>query len=239
MPASHSPCLPALRSGTLRREGAAVRQQQSAATARCVSALATRLRAEASPAGAPPPGAAAGGAAAANGAGGEEAGDGSGQAGAHTPAAGQAAGAETLEASPTQAPAEGIQDGDGAGGDDMPAVVCVSSNAVPESDEVRQLTGKAAGAVPGLVLLDAWEAAGNVTPGFTWDNRNDWAARELAPDRRVDLILVGLPSRGGKGHVRKAELLGDDVVLKSSSIGSLPSAVWPSDHFAVIATLRY
>jgi len=120
----------------------------------------------------------------------------------------------------------------------MPAVLCLSSNAVPDSDEVRQLTGKAAGAVPGLVLLDAWEAAGNTTPGFTWDNRNDWAARELAADRRLDTILVGLPARGGKGHVVTAVLLGDDVVLKSS-ISSLPSAVWPSDHFAVMATLRY
>ena len=112
----------------------------------------------------------------------------------------------------------------------MLTLVCLSANAVPESDEVRALTGKAAFALssdePPVVLLDAWDAAGNLAPGWTWNNVNDWAAREMAPNRRLDAILVGEPCVGGRGQVLKAELFADDVVLKSC-LGAMPSAMWP------------
>lgn len=114
----------------------------------------------------------------------------------------------------------------------MPAVLCISANAVPESDEMRRLTGKAAhpsagdDSLEGVVMMDAWEAAGNLAPGFTWDNKNDWAMRALAPNRRLDAVLVAEPRAGGKGQVVKAELFGDDVVL-TSSLGAMPTAMWP------------
>ena len=91
----------------------------------------------------------------------------------------------------------------------MPALLCISANAVPESDEMRRLTGKAAHASADdaddcphhAVLMDAWEAAGNLAPGFTWDNKNDWARRALAPNRRIDAVLVAEPRAATTVHV--------------------------------------
>jgi endonuclease/exonuclease/phosphatase family metal-dependent hydrolase len=47
-------------------------------------------------------------------------------------------------------------------------IVCGDFNAGPDSDEMRMLTGQAATAVPELVFYDAWEIAGDGTPGVTW-----------------------------------------------------------------------
>lgn len=46
------------------------------------------------------------------------------------------------------------------------------------------LTGRTASAAPGLVSYDAWEIAGDGTPGHAWSNRNPLAAVALYPDRR-------------------------------------------------------
>ena len=67
-----------------------------------------------------------------------------------------------------------------------PTVLCGDFNAGPDSEELRLLTGQAATAVPGLVFYDAWEMAGDGTPGHTWSNRNPLAATSLYPDRRFD-----------------------------------------------------
>jgi endonuclease/exonuclease/phosphatase family metal-dependent hydrolase len=59
-------------------------------------------------------------------------------------------------------------------GDDLvrrganPAVLGGDLNAVPWSDEVRGLTGASGPFAPGLVFVDAWEAAGNEGRGDTW-----------------------------------------------------------------------
>ncbi|HEY5700489.1 MAG TPA: endonuclease/exonuclease/phosphatase family protein, partial [Gammaproteobacteria bacterium] len=54
-------------------------------------------------------------------------------------------------------------------------------NAVPEADEIRAMTGKTAPPVEGQVFYDAWEAAGQVDAGFTWDNANPNAVTALEP----------------------------------------------------------
>ena len=87
-------------------------------------------------------------------------------------------------------------------------VVCGDFNAGPDSDEIRMLTGRSAPAVPGLVFYDAWEMAGDGSPGFTWSNRNPLAAVGLYPDRRFDYILSAWPRRGGIGHPTRCSLLG-------------------------------
>jgi len=109
-----------------------------------------------------------------------------------------------------------------------PPIVCGDLNAVPDSDEVRMLTGRAATPVEGLVFHDAWEAAGD-GPGFTWSNANPFAAGALEPDRRIDYVLVGWPRAGGAGHVIRVELAGTAPV----------GGITPSDHYAVVADLRY
>ena len=108
-------------------------------------------------------------------------------------------------------------------------VVCGDFNAGPASDEIRMLTGSAAVPVPGLVFYDAWEVAGDGSPGITWSNRNPLAAIGRYPDRRFDYILSAWPRAGAAGHPTHCALLGvaDDDRLQVS------------DHYGVLADLRY
>ena len=110
-----------------------------------------------------------------------------------------------------------------------PTVICGDFNAGPDSDELRMLTGRAATAAPGLVCYDAWEIAGDGTPGHTWSNANPLAAVALYPDRRMDYVLSAWPRRGGAGHPVRCERLG---VLAAGQ----PQL---SDHYGVLADLRY
>jgi endonuclease/exonuclease/phosphatase family metal-dependent hydrolase len=110
-----------------------------------------------------------------------------------------------------------------------PPVLCGDFNAVPDSDEIRMLTGRAAGPVEGLVFHDAWEAADDGGPGHTWSNANPYAVLDLEPDRRIDYVLVGWPKAGGAGHVTSCEVVGTSPV----------DGVVPSDHYGVLAELRY
>ncbi len=108
-------------------------------------------------------------------------------------------------------------------------VVCGDFNAGPDSDEIRMLTGRTATAAPGLVCYDAWEVAGDGSPGYTWSNRNPLAAAGLYPDRRFDYILSAWPRRGGAGHPVRCSLLG----VRG------PGELQVSDHYGVAADLRY
>jgi len=109
----------------------------------------------------------------------------------------------------------------------FPPIVCGDFNADPESDEMRMMTGLTTVPVEKLVFIDAWRAAGT-GPGFTWDNRNPFAAADHEPDRRIDYILVGYPRDSGGGEIVTAELIGTAPV----------GGVFPSDHFGVVAEVR-
>ena len=91
------------------------------------------------------------------------------------------------------------------------------------------LTGRSAPAAPGMVFYDAWEVAGDGSPGFTWSNRNPLAAIGLYPDRRFDYIFSAWPRRGGVGHPARCSLLGVRV----------PGDQQLSDHYGLAADLRY
>jgi len=110
-----------------------------------------------------------------------------------------------------------------------PTVLCGDFNAGPDSDEIRMLTGRSASPVPGLVFYDAWEMAGDGSPGITWSNANPLAAVGLYPDRRFDYVLSAWPKAAGVGHPVRCELLG---VVPSG-------APQLSDHYGVMADLRY
>jgi endonuclease/exonuclease/phosphatase family metal-dependent hydrolase len=110
-----------------------------------------------------------------------------------------------------------------------PLVLCGDFNADPDSDEIRMLTGRTAAPVPGLAFNDAWEMAGPTDPGHTWSNDNPWATQLLWPNRRIDYIFSAAPRRGGAGHALSAAVLGTDAV----------GDVYPSDHYALQADLRY
>ncbi|MEU4403009.1 endonuclease/exonuclease/phosphatase family protein [Streptosporangium sp. NPDC023963] len=112
----------------------------------------------------------------------------------------------------------------------QPTVLCGDFNADPDSDELRMLTGKSAAAAPGLVFYDAWATAGtDPAGGHTWAGANPWAAPALWPDRRIDHVLSAWPRRGGAGHPVRCEVIGDEPV----------GGVVPSDHYGVLADLRY
>jgi endonuclease/exonuclease/phosphatase family metal-dependent hydrolase len=106
--------------------------------------------------------------------------------------------------------------------------VCGDLNADPIADEIRMLTGRAAVPVPRLVFVDAWDVAGE-GPGHTWSNDNAFAALDLEQNRRIDYVLVGWPKDRGAGHVVAAAVEAVDPV----------DGVHPSDHYAVLAELRY
>jgi endonuclease/exonuclease/phosphatase family metal-dependent hydrolase len=108
-------------------------------------------------------------------------------------------------------------------------VVCSDFNAGPDSDEIRMLTGRSATAAAGMVFYDAWEVAGDGSPGFSWSNRNPLAAIGLYPDRRFDYIFSAWPRRGGVGHSTHCSLLGIRA----------PGEQQISDHYGLVADLRY
>ncbi len=113
----------------------------------------------------------------------------------------------------------------------FPPVLCGDFNAVPDSDEIRMLTGRMAVPVPKLVFHDAWEAARDTggDPGFTWSNDNPFAVQDLEPDRRIDYVFVGWPKAGGAGQVVSCRVVGQHAV----------DGIHPSDHYGVVAELRY
>jgi endonuclease/exonuclease/phosphatase family metal-dependent hydrolase len=101
-------------------------------------------------------------------------------------------------------------------------------NAPPDSDEIRTLTGRRPPPVDGFTLFDAWESGGR-GDGATWSRSNPWAAPILLPERRIDYVFTGWPHRGGVGSVVSAELVGTEPV----------DGTVPSDHYGVLATIRY
>ena len=111
---------------------------------------------------------------------------------------------------------------------EFPAVLCGDFNADPVADEIRMLTGRAAVPEPPLVFFDAWDHAGE-GDGFTWSNANPYAVKDLEHDRRIDFVFAGFPKAGGAGNVTRAELVGTEAI----------DGVVPSDHYGVLAELRY
>ena len=111
----------------------------------------------------------------------------------------------------------------------FPPIVCGDFNAEPASEEIRMLKGLTACPVEGLVFHDAWACAGGDGPGYTWDNANPYVVAEFEPDRRIDYILAGMPKARGAGQVVECRVTGNEPV----------DGVWPSDHHALLAELRY
>jgi endonuclease/exonuclease/phosphatase family metal-dependent hydrolase len=110
-------------------------------------------------------------------------------------------------------------------------IVAGDFNAAPDSDEIRLLTGRRPPHLPGWVFLDAWETAGDGSGGHTMARGNPNAAPLLLPDLRWDYVFVRWPSGrpGGVGHPVRAALAGAEA----------RHGVVPSDHYAMVADLRY
>ena len=109
---------------------------------------------------------------------------------------------------------------------DLPVIVGADLNAVPDSAEVRLLTGREPG-VDGIVLSDAWEQVGE-GPGATWLRGNPHAADSAWPNRRIDYVLVSWPRPKPVGNPVAGTLVGTGPV----DVDGTP--VWPSDHAGVV-----
>ncbi len=113
---------------------------------------------------------------------------------------------------------------------DFPIILAGDLNAVPDSDEIRTLTGRRPPFVPGLVFTDAWEVVGSPAgdAGWTWRNDNPLLALAHWPNRRLDYIMTSWPRKSGQGTPVAARLIGTTPV----------DGVMPSDHAGVWAALR-
>ena len=110
---------------------------------------------------------------------------------------------------------------------DAPAPILAGDfNSVPESDEIRRLTGLSTPFHDELVFTDCWAAVGD-GPGYTWTRDNPHSADALWPRRRLDYVFVGWPRPKPLGNPLSAELVGVDPV----------EGIVPSDHYGVVVEL--
>jgi endonuclease/exonuclease/phosphatase family metal-dependent hydrolase len=109
----------------------------------------------------------------------------------------------------------------------LPPVLMGDFNADPDSDEIRHLRGLAIVDGKSAYFADAWQYAGDGSPGYTFDRRNRFAALAHEPPRRIDYIFTRGPDRTFRGeplHTRLAFCTETD-------------GVWPSDHFGLVTEL--
>jgi len=111
----------------------------------------------------------------------------------------------------------------GDGSSDLPVILGADLNAVPDSDEVRMLTGRRQG-IEGIVMSDAWEQSGDGL-GHTWVRSNPNNVDSAWPDRRIDYLLVSWPRPKPIGNPTRAWLVAEGAI----------GPVWASDHAAVAA----
>jgi endonuclease/exonuclease/phosphatase family metal-dependent hydrolase len=109
---------------------------------------------------------------------------------------------------------------------DVPVILAGDFNSVPDSDEIRMLTGRSAPAVPGLVFTDLWEVAGEGA-GFTWRRDNSYINDSTWPNRRLDYLFVSWPRPRPIGNPSRIWLAGLEAV----------GGIQPSDHAAVVADI--
>ncbi len=109
-----------------------------------------------------------------------------------------------------------------------PPMLMGDLNAVPDSDEVRRLTGRSAPYRDGLVWTDAWEQVGD-GPGWTWCEDNPYVVDSAWPNRRIDYVLIGWPRPRPLGNPQRVAIVG----LEPGSGG-----VFASDHYGVMVTTQ-
>jgi len=118
---------------------------------------------------------------------------------------------------------------------DAPHVVMGDFNTVPESDEIRWLTGLCTLGGRRVNYQDAWAEAHPGEPGYTWTRANHYTERMhwLRRDRRLDYIFVTPVRRDRRGAILGAELAFDQT--QRSPAGE---RLYASDHFGLVADVR-
>ncbi len=108
----------------------------------------------------------------------------------------------------------------------FPPVLLGDLNAVPDSDEIRSLTGRSASYADRFVASDVWEQVGHGS-GVTYTERNPYVNDSAWPERRLDYVFVGWPRPRPVGNPVTAALFGDEPI----------DGVTPSDHWGVAVDL--
>jgi endonuclease/exonuclease/phosphatase family metal-dependent hydrolase len=106
-------------------------------------------------------------------------------------------------------------------------------NAVPESDEIRWLTGLTTLDGRRVAYQDAWDRMHPRDPGYTWARANPYVGELhwLRADRRLDYIFVSPARRDRRGTIRAARIVLDQPRVPAA--GGAP--VFASDHYGLIA----
>ena len=104
-------------------------------------------------------------------------------------------------------------------------------NAVPDSDEIRFLRGRATPDGRRTYFQDAFAQCNPGAHGYTWARDNPYTAKLawLEPDRRLDYILVTPMTSKGAGVIHSCR-----VVLDEPSTAGIRC----SDHYGLLAELQ-
>lgn len=118
--------------------------------------------------------------------------------------------------------------------DDLPPILAGDFDAVPDAASIRFLTGLQSLHGRSTGWIDAFAAAGDGSPGYTWSSDNPYvapfaAAVFAAPvhRRRIDYVLVGSP------FIWKPRV----VVRSAAVVLTERGGEAPSDHYGVVADL--
>ncbi|HZL20281.1 MAG TPA: endonuclease/exonuclease/phosphatase family protein [Polyangia bacterium] len=123
---------------------------------------------------------------------------------------------------------------------DAPQIVMGDFNTVPESDEIRWLTGLCTLAGRRVFYQDAWACthAGEVGAGAgaTWTRANDYTEGMfwLRRDRRLDYIFVTPVRRDRRGTISSAAL-----AFHEPQVSPNGERLFASDHFGLVADVRF
>jgi endonuclease/exonuclease/phosphatase family metal-dependent hydrolase len=117
-------------------------------------------------------------------------------------------------------------------------IVTGDFNAVPESDEIRWLTGMTTLDGRRVAYQDTWARANlgaDPGAGVTWARANPYidALHWLRPERRLDYIFTTPVRRDHRGTVHGAR-----VVLDEPRVSADGERVFASDHFGVVADVQ-
>ena len=117
----------------------------------------------------------------------------------------------------------------------FPPIVAGDFDAAPEAACIRFLTGRQSLGGRSTHYVDAWEAAGNPSPGYTWTTANAFTretTREIwrlaEHHRRIDYVFLGSPHHYA-GYAR--------VVSCRVALDRPEGTIWPSDHLGVMAEI--
>lgn len=109
----------------------------------------------------------------------------------------------------------------------FPPVVVGDFNAGPEADEIRFMKGHTGLGGECVYFADAFELAGDGTPGATFSKTNPFAEPLREPERRIDYVFVRGPDDAQRGEPIEARVCFDRP----------HDGTFPSDHYGVVATI--